>query len=70
VITIVRARYGGTYEPGKWLAFGCWPAAMPDEWNADDVTCMHFFRERRHEIGGGDTPDEALADLQRKQRSR
>lgn len=67
MVTIVSARYGGIYEPGKWLAFPCWPEAMPEEWNADDGTCMEFWRTRRHEVGGGDTPDEALADLRRKQ---
>jgi hypothetical protein len=53
VVTIVTARYGGIYEPGKWLAFPCWPDAMPEEWNADDTTCIEFWRVRRHEVGGG-----------------
>jgi hypothetical protein len=69
VVTIVSARYGGIYEPGKWLAFPCSPEAMPEEWNADDGTCMEFWRTRRHEVGGGETPDEALADLRRKQQA-
>ncbi len=66
-VTIARSRYGGTYEPGKWVAFPCDPEAVPEDWNADDVSCMEFWRTRRHEVGGGDTPDEALEDLLRKQ---
>jgi hypothetical protein len=62
-VTIVKARYGGIYEPGKWLAFGGGPRDLPQEWDAEDNVCMDFWRERRGEVGGGDTPDEALADL-------
>jgi hypothetical protein len=69
VVTIVEARYGGIYEPGKWLAFPMLPP-LPEDWNAGDTACMDFWRERGHEVGGGDTPDEALADLRRKQQDR
>jgi hypothetical protein len=69
--TILRSRYGGIYEPGKWIAFACWPDVLPPDWNADDVTCASFFAERRGEIGGGDTPQQAyenLLDLLRQRR--
>ena len=62
-VTIMRSRYGGIYEPGRWIAFPQVPADIPDDWRAGDVACAEFFQERRGTIGGGDTPDEALADL-------
>lgn len=62
-VTIVRARYGGIYEPGDWLAFSAWPDQLPAEWNADDVTAIEFYARRRREIGGGRTPNEAYDDL-------
>jgi hypothetical protein len=65
MVTIVRSRYGGVYEPGVWIAFPQWPVDLPDDWRGGDVVCEEFFRVRRGTIGGGDTPDEALADLAR-----
>jgi hypothetical protein len=62
-VTILRARYGGVYEPGAWIAFPLTPGEVPQEWDADDVTCMTFFDERRGQVGGGATPDKALAHL-------
>ncbi|GIE80931.1 hypothetical protein Aph02nite_68810 [Actinoplanes philippinensis] len=62
-VTIVRARYGGLYEPGTWVAFACWPEDLSPDWNADDATCAGFFAERADETGGGDSPQEAYADL-------
>jgi hypothetical protein len=66
MVTIVRSRYGGIYEPGTWLAFACWPTDLPTDWNADDVSCAAFFAERAEEVGGGDTPQAAYADLHRR----
>ena len=66
-VTITRARYGGMYEPGEWLAFPLPPSGLPYEWDADDVTCLRFW-ETRHDVGGGSSPDEALADLLRRAR--
>ena len=62
-VTIVRARYGGIYEPGAWVAFSAWPDQLPAEWNADDVTAMDFYATHLREIGGGRTPNEAYDDL-------
>jgi hypothetical protein len=64
-VTVTTARYGGIYEPGRWIAFASHPHELPAEWDADDVTCASFFQERRGEIGGGDTPQEAYDDLVR-----
>jgi hypothetical protein len=68
-VTIVRARYGGTYEPGKWIAFPLYADNLPDGYADDDVTCATFWSEYQHRpAGGGDTPDAAYADLLRQVR--
>lgn len=69
-VTILSSRYGGTYEPGKWIAFACWPNDIPAGWNADDLTCASFFADRKNDIGGGDTPQQAYEDLLRLLRRR
>jgi hypothetical protein len=69
-VTITLARYGGTYEPGLWVAFACLPQVLSPDWNADDVTCARFYEARRGEVGGGATPQEAYDDLARLMRNR
>jgi hypothetical protein len=63
LVTIVSSGYAGIWGPGNWVAFKMWPQDFPPKWNADDVTCEAFFRERRAKVGGGDTPPEAYEDL-------
>ena len=58
------------YEPGRWIAFAGLPSDVPDDWRGDDPTCARFFEDRKGEVGGGDTPNEALADLERLLRER
>lgn len=62
-ITIVKSRYGGTYEGGKWLAFNCDPWHVPEQPFSDDVTCMTWWDEHKDEVGRGDTPDAAFENL-------
>jgi hypothetical protein len=66
-VTIVMARYGGTFEGGQWLAFPISPEDLVDsDYAADDISCMLFFEsceERQLPIGRGSTPNEARADL-------
>jgi hypothetical protein len=62
-VTIVRARYGGIYEPGVWLAFPSHPDALPIEWDAGDIMASSYYEDHSHEIGGGSTPDEAYDNL-------
>jgi hypothetical protein len=64
-VTIVRSRYGGIYEPGEWLAFACNPDELPHEWNAGDAVCARFYDERKGEVGGGASPQEAYESLRR-----
>lgn len=73
-VTIVKSRYQGCYEDGKWLAFNCDPDDVStDVWDGD-VPCSLFFdnynrqteKQRRKNplrIGRGDSPQEALKDL-------
>jgi hypothetical protein len=65
-VTIVRARYRGVYEPGAWLAFPNHPDRLPGGWDAGDVECASFWAERRDDIGGGESPQEAYDDLKRR----
>ena len=70
--TIVRARYGGMYEPGVWLAFPSHPDALPIEWDAAEVIASSYCEDHSHEIGSGSTPDEAydkLRPIMRRRRS-
>jgi hypothetical protein len=64
-VTIVPARYQGTYEGGKWIAFPY--DLQPDgDWEGDDVTTMEFWgqvRARRYPIGLGESPSEAYTSL-------
>lgn len=61
-VTIIRARYGGTYEGAEWLAFHENADAIADA-EGDDITCRIFFSYYVRPIGRGDTPETALADL-------
>lgn len=65
-VTIVRSRYGGTYEPGDWVAFPTPPESLPSGWDGGDAECARFWQEHP-EFGGGATPSEAYEDLQRRQ---
>jgi hypothetical protein len=66
-VTIVMARYRGTYEGDRWLAFPIGAEDLSDsDYAAEDIECMLFFEEgedRKLAIGRGETPDKAMADL-------
>ena len=66
-VTIVMARYRGTYEGARWLAFPIGADDLADsDYAAEDIECMLFFeecKERKLPIGRGETPDNAMADL-------
>jgi hypothetical protein len=62
--TIVPARYGGTYEGGRYLAFPCGPNRLPDGWDDSDCECMDWWADHHDwPIGVGASPDEALEVL-------
>jgi hypothetical protein len=62
-VTIVRARYGGIYEPGRWLAFPRDPDQLPVEWQDEGLPCRDFWLAWSEPVGGGDTPNDAYSDL-------
>lgn len=41
--TIIKARYGGHYEGGAWLAFNCFYEQIPHEAIGDDLSCATFW---------------------------
>jgi hypothetical protein len=65
-LTVLRARYSGTYEGGKWVAFKDKPDIVADA-TGDDLTCASFFRlyGSLKPIGRGDSPEAAIRDLDR-----
>lgn len=64
-LTIIAARYGGTYEGAPFIAFNEYYEAVPLDASGDDVECASFFVDYRKPLGRGNTPDEAMADLAR-----
>lgn len=70
-IVITQARYGGTYEGGKWIAFANYDEIDVDLLNnyiyGDDEGAIDLFdSDISVFIGVGDTPDSALENLIRK----
>lgn len=41
--TIITARYQGTYEGARWLAFNCDADQIPSDATGDDVSCGNFW---------------------------
>jgi hypothetical protein len=62
-VTIIRTRYGGTYEGGEWAAFPLQSVQVPGEAIGDDVTCATWWEQYGYAVGLGNTPGAALADL-------
>lgn len=63
-VTIIQARYGGSYEGDAWCAFHCYSHEVPSDATADDITCFTFWTSKAAElVGRGSTPNDALADL-------
>jgi hypothetical protein len=64
-VTIIRTRYGGSYEGGAWAAFHCHEDAVPANATGDDLTCAtYWWSSEAGLVGRGATPDEALANLE------
>jgi hypothetical protein len=69
-VTIVPARYGGTYENAPWLAFPVHPDVLNSaawrDWDGSDIDCMEWHdrsREQGWPVGRGAAPDLAYRDL-------
>lgn len=67
-LTVVCDRYAGAYSGGQYTAWNLDCSDVPEEINADDVTCMNFWYrdEKPYIIGIGDTLIEAVKDLENK----
>lgn len=71
-LTIKADRYSGVYSGGKYTAWPCSEADIPDGVFMDDVTCAHewgVIKSERQHVGIGCTPSVALVDLYLKQHS-
>lgn len=52
-VTIIRSRYGGVYEGGRWAALDCSHEEVPAGAIGDDVECAEFWalaRAGKYEI--------------------
>lgn len=70
-IQILQDRYGGTYSGGKWVAVSNanWNLEEVDNSiNGDDVMARNYgdtIKDKKY-VAVGDTPDEALKNLELK----
>lgn len=51
--TIIRTRYGGVYEGGRWAALDCSHEEVPEAAIGDDIECAEFWSlacARRYEV--------------------
>lgn len=60
-LVIVKDRYNGTYSGGKWTAWNL--GYVPSKVDADDIECADFFSKPNLIFGRGETPQEAIDDL-------
>lgn len=65
-LTVVSDRYNGTYSGGKYTAWALYPEGIPEAVFSDDNTCWNYFRTTRDIYGRGDTPNEAIIDLEKR----
>jgi hypothetical protein len=64
-IVIHSSRYSGVYEGGRWFAMYL-SDEFPEDSISDDVSCATFFGKFMDMIGVGNTPQDALNDLLKK----
>lgn len=66
-ITIITARYSGSYEGGRWCAFNRHHWDIPSEATGSDIECLTFWEGPAAAlVGRGSTPDRARIDLERR----
>jgi hypothetical protein len=66
MVTIFQTRYRGAYEGGLWAAVYAQPHEIASEAWEGDVYASGWWHDHASEVGVGDTPDAALADLHSK----
>jgi hypothetical protein len=65
-LTICLDRYTGVYSGGKYTAWNLHSHEVPEDIHGDDTACMNFFDETEIIYGRGDTPNDAINDLERR----
>lgn len=65
-LTVVNDRYNGTYSGGEYTAWACYPEGIPEAVFGDDTSCWDYFRITRDIYGRGNTPNEAIIDLEKR----
>lgn len=63
-LTIVKDRYNGCYSDGKYTAWNLETEEIPTEISYDDVTCCYFWADNEIPVGKGETPMEAIQNLE------
>lgn len=64
--TVVEDRYAGGYSGAKYIAWPLPAAAVPADSQGGDIDAGVFWSKSwEHLAGKGDTPEDALADLDR-----
>jgi hypothetical protein len=67
-VIIFQTRYGGTYEGGRWAAIYSHPHDFPEEAWGEDTVAVVWWVDHAHDVGVGESPNDALEDLRRKLR--
>lgn len=62
-VTIIKTRYGGSYEGGQWAAFHLDAGQIPPDAEGDDISCSTWWTENAWHVGVGYSPTEAYTDL-------
>ena len=61
---VIRSRYDGTFEGGRWLAFPT--ISVPSGARGGDGETIAFFNEHSWWVGIADTPEDAVENLRLK----
>ena len=62
-VTIIRTRYGGVYEGGRWAAFNLYPDQIPEDATGGDTECAVWWNTHDFPVGVASAPTMALIDL-------
>lgn len=65
-LVIVKDRYTGVYSDGVYTAWNLHLEEIPQDIEADDVSCRNFWYSYTGIVGLGGTPSDAVNDLQQK----
>ena len=63
-LTIIADRYSGCYSGGEYTAWNLDFYNVPKEIDYDDVACNKFWLDNKTPVGKGNTPQEAIKDLE------